>query len=90
MAACKGTVADMIRHGFQLCLSRYPNKVETSRLIALYDSTRNKYAADLKLAQEMATNPIGPVPKDIDVVELATLTVVANILLNLDETLMKR
>jgi hypothetical protein len=38
----------------------------------------------------MATNPIGPVPKDIDVVELASLTVVANILLNLDETLMKR
>ena len=90
MAAQKGTVAEMIKHGFQLCLSRYPNELENSRLIALYDSTRSKYAADQKLAQEMATNPIGPLPKDIDVVELATLTVVANILLNLDETLMKR
>ncbi|MDA7646546.1 hypothetical protein N8675_01290 [Akkermansiaceae bacterium] len=80
----------MIKHGFQLCLSRSPNELETSRLIAFYDSTRSKYAADQKLAQEMATNPIGPVPKDIDVVELASLTVVANILLNLDETLMKR
>jgi hypothetical protein len=56
----------------------------------LYDSTRSKYAADQKLAREMATNPIGPLPKGIDVVELATLTVVANVLLNLDETLMKR
>ena len=90
MVAHKGSVATMIKHGFQLCLSRSPNEVETSRLIALYDSTRSKYAADQKLAQEMATNPIGPVPKDIDVVELASLTVVANILLNLDETLMKR
>ena len=90
MVAHKGSVATMIKHGFQLCLSRSPNEVETSRLIALYDSTRSKYAADQKLAQEMATNPIGPGPKDIDVVELASLTVVANILLNLDETLMKR
>jgi hypothetical protein len=38
----------------------------------------------------MATNPIGPVPKDVDIVELATLTVISNVLLNLDETLMKR
>ena len=90
MAAQKGTVAEMIKHGFQLCLSRYPNEIENSRLIALYDSTRSKYAADQKLAREMATNPIGPLPKGIDVVELATLTVVANVLLNLDETLMKR
>jgi hypothetical protein len=86
----KGTVANMIKHGFQLCLSRPPNEVETSRLIAFYDSTRSKYAADRKLAQEMATNPIGPVPKDVDIVELATLTVISNVLLNLDETLMKR
>jgi hypothetical protein len=90
MAAQKGTVAEMIKHGFQLCLSRYPNEIENSRLIALYDSTRSKYATDQKLAREMATNPIGPLPKGIDVVELATLTVVANVLLNLDETLMKR
>ena len=90
MVVHKGSVATTIKHGFQLCLSRSPNELETSRLIALYDSARSKYAADQKLAQEMATNPIGPVPKDIDVVELASLTVVANILLNLDETLMKR
>jgi hypothetical protein len=38
----------------------------------------------------MATNPIGPVPEGADVVNLAALTVVGNILLNLDETLMKR
>lgn len=90
MVAHEGTVPAMIEHGFRLCLARPPNEVETARLVALYDSTRSKYATDPKLAQEMATNPIGPVPKDGDVVEFAALTVVANILLNLDETLMKR
>jgi hypothetical protein len=34
--------------------------------------------------------PIGPVPKGMDVAEVAAWTVVANVILNLDETLMKR
>jgi hypothetical protein len=90
MAAHQGSIADRIELGFRLTLARPPKEVESARLIALYDSTRTKYAADEKLAKEMATNPIGPIPGGGDVVELATLTVVANILLNLDETLMKR
>lgn len=90
MAVGEGAVAAKIAYGFQLCLSRPPRDVEVARLVALYDSTRTKYAADAGLAKQMATNPIGPVPKGGDLVELATLSVVANILLNLDETLMKR
>ena len=38
----------------------------------------------------MATKPLGPAPKELDVVDLAAWTVVANVLLNLDETLAKR
>ena len=45
---------------------------------------------DPKKAAEMASNPLGPLPKDADAVELAAWTTVANVLLNLDETLMKR
>ncbi|MFT6863740.1 MAG: hypothetical protein ACJAVK_002301 [Akkermansiaceae bacterium] len=90
MASQSGTVAAKLEHGFRLCLSRPPNSVEAARLLSLYETTRAKYASDTKLAQEMATNPIGPIPKGADVVALAALTVVGNILLNLDETLMKR
>jgi|TARA_B110000914_G_scaffold212951_1_gene214410 hypothetical protein len=90
MASQSGTVAAKLEHGFSLCLSRPPKRVETARLLSLYDATRARYASDAKLAKEMATNPIGPVPEGADVVDLATLTVVGNILLNLDETLMKR
>lgn len=90
MAAQEGTVSAKINHGFRLSLARPPKDGEIDRLVALYDSTRTKYAADTKLAKEMATNPIGPAPKGADFADLAALTVVGNVLLNLDETLMKR
>ena len=90
MSAQEGDLAAQIEFGFQLTLSRPPTKIETTRLISLYDATRVRYSADTKLAQEMATNPIGPLPKGANAADLATLTVVANVLLNLDETLMKR
>ncbi len=42
------------------------------------------------LAKQMATNPIGPVPSGMNTTDLAALTVTSNVLLNLDEILMKR
>ena len=41
-------------------------------------------------AQKLATEPLGPTPPGCDVAELAAWTVVGNVLLNLDEMLMKR
>ena len=41
-------------------------------------------------ARKMATDPIGAEPKGVDVADLAALTVAGNVLLNLDEMLMKR
>jgi hypothetical protein len=38
----------------------------------------------------MATEPIGAAPEGANVAELAAWTVVANVLLNLDEMFMKR
>jgi len=38
----------------------------------------------------MATDPLGPAPKDADLADSASLTVAANVLLNHDEILMKR
>ena len=48
------------------------------------------FAIDPKRAEAMATDPLGPAPKNADVRDLAAWTVVANVLLNLDETLAKR
>ena len=46
--------------------------------------------AHAKEAQQLATEPLGPLPPGMDVVELAAWTVVGNVLLNLDEMFAKR
>ena len=76
--------------GFQRCLSRSPEPAELDRLVQLYRQVRARYAKDPELAKKMATDPIGPAPKDTNLADLAALTVAGNVLLNLDEMLMKR
>jgi hypothetical protein len=77
-------------HGFRLCLTRPPRAEETQRLVDLYEKTRQQLAPTPDKAAALASRPLGPVPAGSDVVELAAWTVVANVLLNLDETLAKR
>ena len=81
---------EKIARGFRLCLTRRPKPTETQRLLALYEHARTRYAADANAAKAMATDPIGPLPAGSDAVELASWTVVGNVLLNLDEVFLKR
>ena len=62
---------------------------ETARIVKLYKEQRAIYAQQPKAAQAMATDPLGPLPKDLDVIDVAAWTVVAGMLLNLDEVLTK-
>jgi hypothetical protein len=75
---------------FRTVLSRPPSDTELKRLVDLLEKARQKYAADPVKATAIPTKPLGPAPKGTDVAELAAWTVVANVLLNLDETLAKR
>lgn len=76
--------------GFRLCVTRPPTAAEQARLVELYAKTLEKYRQDAAAATQMATDPLGPAPAGLDIAELASWTVVANVLLNLDETLAKR
>ena len=89
MAEAGPTPADKARRGFRLTLARPPSDEEVIRLVRLYATTRKSLEKNLANAQKLATEPLGPLPKAADAVELASWTVVANVLLNLDETLMK-
>ena len=60
------------------------------RLLGLYEEARADFAAAPKAARQIATSPLGPAPPGADAVDLASWSVVANVLLNLDEVLMKR
>jgi hypothetical protein len=83
-------VESRVTFAFRACLTRPPTLAEAARLAQLYQAAYDKYQADPKDAEEMATQPLGPAPRDANVRELAAWTVVSNVVLNLDEALAKR
>ena len=56
----------------------------------LLEEALQNFAADKPRALKMAVDPIGPLPPGTDPVELASWTAFSNVLLNLDESLMRR
>jgi len=78
------------RRGFRLVLAREPAADEAARLVRLFDESRAHFAATEDAATALATDPLGPVPPELGVavVDLAAWTVVANVILNLDEAFM--
>ena len=90
MRQSKPDSASRIDYGFRMCVSRPPSEGETKRLLALYEEAKAEFAKNPEKAKQMATVPIGDAPADADLSDLAAWTVVSNVLLNLDELLMKR
>ena len=82
--------AARVQFAFQICLARPAQQAELQRLVQLVERVRETYQTRPEEARKMATDPIGPVPSGIDLAELAAWTVASNVLLNLDEMVMKR
>ncbi|HEX6985732.1 MAG TPA: DUF1553 domain-containing protein, partial [Planctomycetaceae bacterium] len=89
IAASSGSPAEKAAYGLRCCVARPATELETAALVRLYDDAKAEYAADPGAAMKMATDPLGPLPEGADAAEHAAWTVVANVLLNLDETLAK-
>jgi hypothetical protein len=89
LAECKGDAKDRAAYGFKLCVARAPGARELDVLVRLYEENLEKYRQDPVAAQAMAKNGVKESPKDVDAAELAAWTVIANVLLNLDETVTK-
>jgi hypothetical protein len=79
-----------IHLAMRLSLSREPSPAELSTLMRLYEDALIASKADLSAATELATVPLGPAPKEADIAELAAWTTVANVIMNMDEFLMRR
>ncbi|GIW81526.1 MAG: hypothetical protein KatS3mg105_3333 [Gemmatales bacterium] len=77
-------------YAFRLCLSRNPTQQEIQRLSMLFYDVSKRYAQQKEEAVKLATDPIGPLPDGANPAEVAAWTVVANVLLNLDEFLARR
>jgi mono/diheme cytochrome c family protein len=84
------TTAEKAAFAFRECLVRAPSEAETARLVKLYDEAKAKFTKDAAKAAQFATNPLGPLPKGVDAADAAAWTVVSNVIMNLDEMLMKR
>jgi mono/diheme cytochrome c family protein len=80
---------ERLRQGFRIALARLPTDGEVQRLRSLLTEARAEFAADPRAALALATQPLGPLPAGLSPVEGAAWTAVANVLLNLDELVMK-
>ena len=89
MSELTGTTDEKIRYGFRLCLARPPRKAEAQRLLNFFEEARAKFQREPEQARLLTGNPAEKSPEDGKFVELAAWTAVANVLLNLDEMMMK-
>ncbi len=78
---------DRLERLFRCVLVRPPTTTESELLKATLADAASQFRTDLPRAKQMATDPIGPAPEGTDIAELAAWTVLANVVLNLDETL---
>jgi hypothetical protein len=81
--------ADRLRFGFRLVTSRNPQPAEDEVLADALAAQRSHYAADAEAAKKAISVGDSPVPSDVAPVELAAYTMIANLLLNLDEVITK-
>ena len=84
------TDAEKARYAFRLVLARPPSESEQAKLVKLHDDARTEFLKDSAKAMAMATEPFVPLRDKMEPADLAAWTTVANVLLNLDEALMKR
>ena len=80
------SVAGKVRYAWRLCLARAASNDEAARLVALYDKSCARFARMPNDARNLAG---GKPPGRVDAPQLAAWTTVANVMLNLDEFLMR-
>ncbi|MBL9190252.1 MAG: DUF1553 domain-containing protein [Opitutaceae bacterium] len=85
-----GSAEEMARAGFRRVLLRAPGAAELKPLLELQREARAAYERTPDQAVAAIANAENPPPAKFAPAELASWIAVANVLLNLDETLMKR
>ncbi len=80
----------IIQRAFELCTSRMATEAEAQALLDLLATARQHFAEDPAAAKQMSSDPLGALESPAQEIELAAWTSLCNVLLNLDEVLMKR
>jgi hypothetical protein len=87
LAERKGDPAEKASYAFRLCTSRNPDSGERACLAAAFEREFAHFKGDAKAARSVFRGTV--VPKEEALAETAAWTLVANVILNLDETLTK-
>ena len=78
-----------LAYAFRLTLARPPQKKELEILEKTYRQQRENFAEDKERAEDLLGVGESSRPKELDPIDLAAMTAVANVLLNLSETISK-
>ena len=84
------SIDESISYGFKLCTSRNPKEKELTILKELYFQQLDKFKKNPKLAYDIFKSGEKPRDRSLNRYKTAALSMVANTLLNHDETYMKR
>jgi hypothetical protein len=80
---------DQIEFAFETAVARPPNATERDRLLAYFNQQYKAFGHDPKAAEALIKAGAAPIPASLDTRTLAAWMMVANVILNLDETLTK-
>lgn len=90
MLASSAKPSDRVAFGFRCVLARVPTEAETTLVLALLDDAQKRFTQSPDAAKQLLKHGMATSDKRWSEVELAAWTTVANVLLNLDETVTKR
>ena len=84
------TARERIETAFRRLTGRIPDEVESSMLDQLYQSEKTYYESTRSDAEKLIAVGESTADEDVDVVELAAMTIVCQAIMNLDATIWKR
>lgn len=76
-------------YAFRLCTGRRPDEVETQKLLAFLEQQRANFRGNTAAAVYVSSPDLNNLPANVDLHEVAPWTMVARVLLNLDEMITK-
>ncbi|ADB19199.1 protein of unknown function DUF1549 [Pirellula staleyi DSM 6068] len=81
--------ADQLKFAFRIATGRVPTEAEQAVLLRMYEAHLADYTADKPAAEKLIATGASPRDASLDVTSLAAMTMVSNLVLNLDEVVTK-
>ncbi len=79
-----------LRFAFQLCTARQPDQLEEQELLAMLQKEYENFQGKTAMAVYVSAADLDNIPPDVDLHKVAAWTMVARVLLNLDETITRK